>query len=433
MNDIVSRREFLGVLGAGALLPAAAAGQTFTASDVPVTSRELWTWMRTQLVLQPGLAWLDTAGFGPALRAVMVREYRSRERQSLDFAAFRDSSLSPGELRRHLGALAALLGAETDDLAFTTGSTEGLNAVARGIDLQAGDEVLTTTHERGAAIYPWLLEAKRRGIKVVQLPHDATTASPESIVGRFAGAVTPRTRVMAFSHVQSTDGTVMPVRELCALARGNAILTVVDGAQGPGLLEFRLADLGCDVYATACHRWLNASYGTGILYVRREARARFWPLAVDGSRGWDLNDRFGVPLALDGTPESQGKFGALGRYQVPSLEGVGIAVEFQQAVSRARVGARIRELAAYLRSSLNSLPAIQVLTPIHPALSSGIVSLRITARDHASIAQSLAREDRIVVAHVAQGPAFDAIRVSLHACNDHDDIDRLVNGLRRRL
>ena len=433
MNDLVSRRDFLGALGTGALLPAVAAGQTFTASDVPVTSRELWAWMRTQLVLQPGLAWFDTAGFGPALRAVMVREYRSRERQSLDFAAYRETSMSPGELRRHLGVVAELLGAETDDLVFTTGSTEGLNVVAQGIGLQAGDEVLTTAHESGAAIYPWLLAAKRHGIKVVQLPHDAMTASPESIVGRFAGAITPRTRVMAFAHVQATDGTVMPVRELCALARGNSIFTLIDGALGPGLLDFRLADVGCDAYATAGHRWLNATFGTGILYLNRAARARILPLAVDGSRGWDPNDRFGAPLAMDGVPEAQARFGALGRYQVPSLEGLGIAVEFQQAVSRARVGARVRELAAYLRSALASLPSIQVLTPVHPALSSGIVSLRIAGRDHAALAQALAREDRIVVAHVAHGPAFDAIRVSLHASNDHDEIGRLVNGLRRRL
>lgn len=432
MNDIVSRRDFLGVLGAGALLPAAAGGQTFTASGVPVTSRELWAWMRTQLVLQPGLVWLDTASVGPVLRAVMVREYRSRERQSLDPATYRESAGGPGELRRHLGVVAGLLGADAEDLAFTTGTTEGLNLAARGLDLQPGDEVLTTAHERGAAIYPWLLEAKRRGIRIVQLSHDGTLASPESIVGRFAGAVTPRTRVMAFAHVQSTDGTVMPVRELCALARGNAILTVVDGALGPGLLDFRLADLACDVYATAGHRWLSASYGTGILYVRREARARFWPLAVDDSRGWEPSDRFGVAHPSGDVPGSQGRFGALGRYQVPSLEGLGIAVEFQQAVNRARVGARILELAAYLRSALSALPAVQVLTPNHPSLSTGIVAIRIAGRDHAAIAQALAREDRIVVAHVARGPAFDGIRVSLHAHIDHDEIDRLVNALRRR-
>jgi selenocysteine lyase/cysteine desulfurase len=217
MNDFVSRREFLGVLGAGSLLPSLAAGQTFSSASVPVISRELWSWTRAQLVLDPGLAWLDTAGFGPALRAVMAREYRSRERQSQDFTAYQESALSADGLRRQLTTLAGFFGAEPDDLALNSGSTEGLNTVARGLDLQPGDEVLTTVHDRPAAVYPWLLEAKRRGIKVTQLPQDGAPASPESIVGRFAGAITPQTKVMAFAHVQVTDGTVMPVRELCAL------------------------------------------------------------------------------------------------------------------------------------------------------------------------------------------------------------------------
>ena len=436
MNDFVSRRDFLGVLGAGSLLPSFAAGQAFSSASVPVTSRELWPWTRAQLVLEPGLAWLDTAGFGPALRAVMAREYRSRERQSEDYTTYQASALGADALRRQLTTVAAFFGAEPDDLALTSGSTEGLNTVARGLDLQPGDEVLTTTHDRPAAVYPWLLEAKRRGIKVRQLPQDGVPASPESILGRFAAAITPQTKVMAFAHVQATDGTVMPVRELCALARSNGIFSVVDGSQGPGLLDVRLAELGCDAYATSFHRWLNAPHGTGALFVRREARGRLWPLAVDEATGWDTRDRFGQELPPGtgtGVPEAQARFGCLSRYQGPSLEGIAIAIDFQQTVNRARIGARIRELAAHLRSSLAGLPGTQVLSPGHPSLSTGIVSLRIASRDHASVVQSMARDDRIAVAHVAQGSGFDGIRVSLHAYNDHDEIERLVNALRRRL
>ena len=436
MNDFVSRREFLGVLGAGSVLPSLAAGQTFSSANVPATSRELWSWTRAQLVLEPGLAWLDTAGFGPALRAVMAREYRSRELQSLDFTAYQASALGADGLRRQLTTLAAFFGAEPDELALNSGATEGLNTVARGLDLEPGDEVLTTTQDRPAAVYPWLLEAKRRGIKVRQLPQDGVPVSPESILGHFASAITPHTKVMAFAHVQATDGTVMPVRELCALARSNGIFSIVDGAQGPGLLDLRLVDLGCDAYATSFHRWLNAPHGTGALFVRRATQPRLWPLAVEQATGWDTRDLYGQELppgAAAGVPEAQAKFGCLSRYQGPSLEGIAIAIDFQRTVNRARIGSRIRELASYLRSSLATLPEVQVLSPGHPTLSTGIVSLRIANRDHGSIVQALAREDRIAVAHVAHGTGFDAIRVSLHAYNDHDEIERLVNALRRRL
>jgi isopenicillin-N epimerase len=417
MNDFVSRRDFLGALGASSLLPTVAAGQVFPADSVPVTSRELWSWMRAQLVLEPGLAWLDTAGSGPALRAVIAREFRGRERQSENLHAYEAVALGAGMTER-LARIAAFAGAEPDDVALTSGTAEAVNTVARGLDLQAGDEVLTTEHERPAAIQPWLLEARRRGVKVVQLPQDGVPASPEAIVGRFAGAITPRTRLMAFAHVQATDGTIMPVRELCTLARSNGIFSLVDGAQGPGLLDLRIGEYGCDAYATSFHRWLNAPRGTGALILRREARERVWPLAID-------------PPA--DAQSAQARYGSLARYHAPSLEGIAVAIEFRQVVNPARIGARIRELAAYLRASLGALAGVEVVSPSHPSLASGIVSFRAAGRDHASLVQSLAREDRIAVAHVAHGTAFDAIRASLHASNDHDEIERLVNALRRRL
>jgi selenocysteine lyase/cysteine desulfurase len=433
MNDRVSRRDFLGVLGTGSLLPAMAAGQTFASVDVPAVSRDLWAWLRAQLVLEPGLGWLDTAAFGPALRAVMAQGFRTRERQSEDFAGYQAAASSPDAVRRRLADLAGFLGAGADDLAFTSGAGEGLNVVAHGLDLQPGDEVITTSHDRAAAVYPWLLEAKRRGIRVVQVPQAGVPASPDVVIGRFVTAFSPRTKVLAFAHVQATDGTVMPVRELCALARDKGVFTVVDGAIAPGMLDFRIADLGCDAYAASCHHWMNAPYGTGVLFLKREARARVWPLAVDEPSGWESHDRSGVPLPASGVPETQAKYGALSRCRAPDLQGIGLAIELQQAVNRSRITSRILELASFARQQLATLSGLEVLTPAHPALSAGIVSVRLAGRDHAALVKSLADEDRVVVGHVAQGAGFEAIRISLHASNDYDEIDRCVNSLRRRI
>jgi isopenicillin-N epimerase len=170
MNDSVSRRTLLGALGASALLPSLGTAQTFSAASVPAGSRELWEWMRAQLVLDPDLAWLDTAGSGPALRAVMVREFRSRERQSEDFRRYQAAVLGTDALRGHLARTAGFLGADADEIAFTTGSTAALGVVARGLDLQPGDEVLLGAHERPAVAGHWRIEAARRGLKLVELP-----------------------------------------------------------------------------------------------------------------------------------------------------------------------------------------------------------------------------------------------------------------------
>ena len=131
-------------------------------------------------------------------------------------------------------------------------------------------------------------------------------------------------------------------------------------------------------------------------------------------------------------PGAQGRYGASSRHLGPAIEGVEAALEFQQVVNRARIHARIRELAAYLRIQLGSLPGVEVLTPTHPSLAQGVISLRLPRGEHAAAARALAAEDGVVLAHVAQG-TFDALRISVHPGNDAAQLDRCVNALRRRL
>jgi selenocysteine lyase/cysteine desulfurase len=434
MEDSFSRRAFLGALSAGTLASNLASAQAYPADRVPVVSRELWAWARSQLLLGADTAWFDTARFGPALRAVVSRAYRSLERQSLDFPRYYNATFGPDAIGSPLADIGVYLGADPADIVLTSGAGEGLALVAQGLDLQSGDEVLTTAHDHDSAVYPWLVQAKRRGIKVVQLPQDGVPAAPEAIVGRFAGAITPKTRVVLFSHVQYTDGTVMPVKEICALARANNAFSVVDGAQAAGLVDFALRDLGCDAYATCFHKWLNGPAGSGALYLRRESQPRLWPALAQGPQGWDTVDRYGATLpAADPAASAQEKFGALARYRGPEYDALSIAFEFQQTVNRARIGMRIRELVSYLRLQLGRLGGVQILTPTHPSLWSGIVALRVAGRDHEALARSMAQEDNIVVGHVRHGAAFDALRVSLHPTNDSAEIDRLVTAIQRRL
>jgi len=177
--------------------------------------------------------------------------------------------------------------------------------------------------------------------------------------------------------VQATDGTVMPLRELCALARERGVFTIVDGALGPGHLDVQFADIGCDAYATAFHRWLKRLVGhrRAVPAARRAAAG----LARCRAAGRDAG--------------AQGRYGASSRHLGPAIEGVEAALEFQQVVNRARIHARIREFAAYLRMQLGSLPGVEVLTPTHPSLAHGVISLRLPRGEHAAAARALAAED----------------------------------------
>ena len=251
--------------------------------------------LRVQPLVAGDLTWLDTASYGPTLRAVLIEEYRQREALSRDRDAYLRENCSGDAMRALLGALGQLVGAGADDLALTSGATEALNMVAAGLDFTPGDEILTTVHDHPAAVYPWLLQAKRRGLKVNQLALPTPLPAPAQAVEAFAAAITERTRLMCFSHVQYTDGTVLPVRELCALARQRNVLTLVDGAQAVAMVPLDLRTLGCDFYAASLHKWLNGPAGTGFLYFGDSARFRLWPAAVAAPYEWDTVDRFGAP------------------------------------------------------------------------------------------------------------------------------------------
>jgi selenocysteine lyase/cysteine desulfurase len=242
--------------------------------------------------------------------------------------------------------------------------------------------------------------------------------------------VTERTKVIAFSHVQYDDGAVLPVRELCAFARQKGIVTVVDGAQALGMVEFGLHDLGCDLYATCCHKWLSGSQGTGVLYVRREMLDKLWPIEP---RGLDSVPPVFTPTDVEGNadvPAALHKLGNIVPYAWPALRGVEAALEFQQTVGRSKIEARIRELAIYARLRLQQLTGIEMLTPARPGLWAGILTVRAPGKQAIDLASSIERTYRVHVRAVRwPNDADGALRLSPHIFNTHDDIEKLVQGL----
>jgi selenocysteine lyase/cysteine desulfurase len=435
MNDsnVVTRRDLLlSGLGAAALVSAAGASSQ-PVSNMPAITKELWQWFRTQPVLDLQRIYLDVAGGGPTLRAAMATEYRVRDSQSLNIAALADGQWS-AESTRMATAFGGFIGCDADEIMFTRGTGEALATVANGLDLNAGDEILTTNREHPAALSPWLLLARRRGIVVKQIELPAPMQGPEQALGLFAGAVTERTKVLAFSHVQYSDGTVLPVQQLCQFAKQRNLITVVDGAQALGMLDFSLRDLSCDFYGTSFHKWVGGSNGTGMLYVRREMLDRLWPAqprGIDASppviTPTQSNGHMGVPAALH-------KLGNIVPLAWPPLRGAEVALEFNQQVLRNRIEARIRELAIYARIRLQELPGIDLLTPNRPGLWGGILSFHVPRRLASDITLGLIRGHRVFTRDLQwPGKPEGAVRISLHAFNTHDEVDKLFQGLQQVL
>ena len=181
----------------------------------------------------------------------------------------------------------AFINAPADEISFTQNATMGMSFIANGLDLAAGDEIVSTKQEHAGGIGGFRLRAKRHGVVVRELPlDDALAKGPDGVVAMFADAITPRTRVVMFSHITSGKGINMPAKELCALARSRGALAVVDGAQAVGQIRVDVKELGCDVYAASPHKWLLAPKGTGILYIKRDVQPRIWNTLASGPASW---------------------------------------------------------------------------------------------------------------------------------------------------
>ena len=131
-------------------------------------------------------------------------------------------------------------------------------------------------------------------------------------------AITPRTRVLFFSHITTVTGVVLPAKELCALARSKGILSAVDGAHVVGMMRVNMHELGCDMYTSSPHKWLQAPKGSGFLYVRDELIDRLWNTIV--TAGWD-------------EPKLRAeRFQRIGSSNVPSLWGMRAAVQMANQI-----------------------------------------------------------------------------------------------------
>lgn len=414
---MVSRRRFLQSVPAGAAAAAAAlrslesTAEAAQAAPAPASEEEFWRRIRNEFLLDKDWTYLNNGTLGPTPKPVY---YTLAER-------YHDLAQDPGqpntdqnnyqeEVRKKA---AAFIGADVDEIALVRNTTEGMNFMLGGLDLASGDEILTTFHEHGGGLNPCQLKAKRHGVVVKAVKWAAPAESPDVILKAFETALTPRTRVFMVSHVMYQSGSMVPLKELAALARSRNILTAVDGAHPPGMLKVDMHDLGVDFYASSSHKWLCAPTGCGILYLRRASQERLWPTVV--ASGWDDPKR------------GAARYDRQSQRAHPVVVAQGAAIDFQNAIGRERIEARIRALYAYARQKLAPLSGITFHTSVNPALSCGLLAFTLPNLKNADIVHTLKQRHRIWTRTMEYD--LNAVRIATHIYNTEAQIDRLAAAL----
>lgn len=312
--------------------------------------------------------------------------------------------------------LAAFIHASPDEVSLTTNTTEGVNIIVHGLDLREGDEVLVTSLEHPGHINPWMLRAKRHGIKVTEVPMPLFPKSVEEIVAAFEAAITPRTRIISISHTVFITGLIMPLKELSQLAHDKGLLILADSAHGLGMIDLNMKEMGVDFFMSSPYKWLGAPTGIGLLYVRKEVLDKVWPTIV--SSGWDR------------TPGAS-KLDPQGQRSDAFVFALDEALNFQNRIGRTRIERRIKVLAGRLKQELAKVPGVKVHTPVDPYLSAGLTAFSMTGANPAKLVDYLREKHNLVVRTTGnQAAGTYGVRVSTPIYISTKEVDMVVDGVR---
>ncbi len=416
---MLNRRNFL-MQGAGAaavLASQSLLAQAVAAAARPLPSRDLydkneeayWAEIRKQFLIPADEVYLNNGTVGsspaPVLRAIFDG-YNETEKMSAadpeDYPIWGYASWN--EFR---DPLAEFVGASRDEIALLRNATEGNSYIANGLEMKAGDEVLMSDQEHPGGEQPWNLRAKRYGIvvKKFQLPKPPKDAA--DILNRLSDAITPRTRIIFVSHITTVTGVVLPVKEICALARSKGILSAIDGAHVPGMMRLNIRELGCDMYSASPHKWLQATKGSGFLFIRREVQDQVWNTIA--TEGWN-------------EPELHAeRFQRIGSSNVPALWGLRAAIRFCNDIGLERIERRHRASADWLLSEMMKRGA-ESWTSSDPALRCGIATVNVPPIKRMELEKWLWSQHKIRI----RGGELSKLRLSTPYYLLHADMERFL-------
>lgn len=424
---MLHRREFIRRAAVAATLlgvPVARAEQVLCDPAPPLPSKDLlttdppryWTELRRQWLLASDHINLNCGSVGctplPVLRVMIDHILSAEEFREPAYPWFGyEENTRLHELRV---ALAAYLHCSPDELALVRNATEANNVVVNGLNLASGDEVLLTDQEHPGGFCPLEQRKARHGIQLNHVEIPKPPASAEEIVDRFEKALTPRTKLIFFSHITTATGVILPAKQICAMARRHGIMTHVDGAHAIGQIPLDMHDIGCDFYGSSPHKWLMAPKGTGTLYVRDERLKDLWVnIATANWNNYDMKAY---------------RFSWFGTSNLSVMVGLKAALDFHQQLGPEIVYARMHELARQVRDHVAAYPQLKIVNASSDQFFGGLVTFEPNKEKWSGNLQRVVDECGKRNMRIAGGP--DHFRIATHIFTQPAELDSFYETLR---
>lgn len=427
MTNSMGRRAFLSLSGSALLVAASKpvlAGTPSTANSFTPKSdagdAALFRAVRKEFMFPTDVTYCNTGTLGAMPREVLDAQtngLRRLEEELPDWPYYQAggeplTGYQPlNDIRTHVGNY---INAEMDEIAICQNATMGMNFLANGMTFKAGDEIISTDQEHGGCISPFRIMAKRHGAVVKELNlDDAVAKGHAGVLQAFADAITPKTKVIMFSHITSGYGTKLPAKELCKLARDKGIFCIVDGAQVMGTMPVDVKDLGCDAYVASPHKWLLAPKGSGVLYIARDKQADIWTTLA--SYAWDKYE------------DGSFRFMQYGTGSPALIYGLKAALDFNSKIGDARIQKWNMAMTKQLHEGLRDIPNAQMHSSSDPDFWSSATTFGLKNKSSAELQDAL-WEEKIRVR--GQGDN-QRVRFSAHLYVSPDDVVRTLDIVRK--
>jgi selenocysteine lyase/cysteine desulfurase len=403
-----TRRNFLRSFGTAAALGTVAAfrddslARIFAATkpvdkisvDELALDEDFWREIQNAFTLDRTIINLNNGGVCPSPRIVheTLKRYLDISNEAPSYSMWRILEPNIEAVRR---GLANAFGCDPEEIAITRNASEALEICQFGLNLKAGDEIITTNQDYGRMITTWQQRERRDGIKLKQIAFPVPPPSQDYLYEIFEKAITPQTKVLHVCHITNLTGQIFPIKRICQMARARGIEVIVDGAHAFAHFPFKQADLDCDYYGTSLHKWLLAPVGTGFLYVRKSKIKNLWPLmAADQKQEDDIR-----------------KFEEIGTHPAANHNAIAEALNFHEGIGAERKAARLRYLKNYWTKRLEKTGRVKILTPYDPAQSCALANFSVEGIDPVKLGGHLWDKYRINCTPIVH-PEFSGIRIT---------------------
>jgi len=355
--------------------------------------------------------YLNNAAVGPLPERVLNAVIRTSMEKYYGETYWSDWEDEAEETRR---IIARFINASPEEIALVPNTSEGIGIVANGIRWQRGDNIVTTDMEFPSNLFPWQVQARRRGIEL----RIVANRDGELLTEDFEGRIDRETRIVAVSHVQFSNGFKVDLKELSKIAHENGAYLVTDAVQSVGQTPVDVRDLEVDFLASSGYKWLLSPIATGFLYVKRPLIEELEPSIV----GYRSAERMHEYSFREFKPASTARRFEHGQINFPGFSGMREALLLLEEVGLHRIERIIRKLSNQIIEGVESMSEVRMNSAFGEEYRSGIMKLGCERTE--IVAEKLRREG--VIVSVREG----GLRVSPHFYNTQGEIERFLDALR---